>query len=63
MSDEKDVETMAVMIANRAALIEVLKRMDMGKRRDKKGVALEAFCKAVNPDVDDFEDDNTETGR
>jgi len=55
MSDEQDIETMAVMIANRAALIEVLKRMDVGERRNKKGVALEAFCKAVNPDVDDFE--------
>ena len=45
MSDEQDVETMAVMIANRAALIEVLKRIGKGDESQK---------------IDPFADENQE---
>ena len=43
MSD-KDIETMAVMVANRAVDVEATEQLE---KRNRLGVALEAFCQAI----------------
>ena len=44
----KDVKTLAVMIANRAADIEATEQLE---KRDRLGLALEAFCNAMKASV------------
>jgi len=46
----KDVKTLAVMIANRAADIEATEEL---KKKDRLGLALEAFCNALKNSVDE----------
>ena len=46
----KDVKTLAVMIANRAADIEATEEL---KKKDRLGLALEAFCNALNNSVEE----------
>ena len=53
MSD-KDTKTLAVMIANRAADIEATEEL---KKKDRLGLALEAFCDAMKASVKEQEAD------
>jgi hypothetical protein len=53
MSD-KDIETMAVMVAHRAVDIEATEQVE---KRNGLGLALEAFCRAI---ADNSEQQNTD---
>ena len=54
MNNDKDIETLAVMVAHRAVDIEATEKL---KKKDRLGVALEAFCNALKNSVEEQDEE------